>query len=583
MTALAKTWPVLRPIAQLLGVATIALVVACKSSETSRAGKIENPQTWAPEKLTAVQGVPATEIEALIQKKLDGARLPRIDDDQWGHTKRLYKLYGNNPLWLTADGLHKIRTKALTDAILRANEDGMRLDDYPIGDLANAIATLKQTKTPTAEQIATADVLLSASYVALGEDLLTGQVDPRTLQQSWHVDPEEENVDSALVRNLRYEHLDIALTTMRPTDDDYLGLSKQLQNYRLIAAKGGWPKVPQTKTVKPGEPANPAVLAAVRSRLSVEGIGAGGANTSSTSAPQGTNAAGATVYDHDLAGAVAAFQARHSINVDSALGKETIDAMNVPVEFRLGQIAANMERWRWLPRSFGARYIFVNVPAFKLEAYDSGQKVLEMKVIVGQEYEDKATPVFADSMETVVFRPYWNVPPTIAAKEIFPKGPGYLERENMETYRENGETRVRQRPGPKNALGYVKFLFPNDFNIYLHDTPNHELFDKDVRAFSHGCIRLEKPAEMAQWVLGWPADQVDQAMKNGPDNRSVKIPRKIPVYIVYFTTYLNNGQLYFGNDLYHRDDNMVPVAMPGAWPSKEIVDAVQALRRIAST
>ena len=354
-----------------------------------------------------------------------------------------------------------------------------------------------------------------------------------------------------------------------------------MQNYRLIAAKGGWPKVPDTKTVKPGESANPAVLAAVRSRLSVEGIGAGSANTSSTSTAQGT-ATGATIYDHDLAGAVAAFQARHSINVDSALGKETIDAMNVPVEFRLGQIAANMERWRWLPRSFGARYIFVNVPAFKLEAYDSGQKVLEMKVIVGQEYEDKATPVFADSMETVVFRPYWNVPPTIAAKEIFPKGSGYLERENMETYREGGETRVRQRPGPKNALGYVKFLFPNDFNIYLHDTPNHELFDKDVRAFSHGCIRLEKPAEMAQWVLGWPADQVDEAMKNGPDNRSVKIPRKIPVYIVYFTTYLNNGQLYFGNDLYHRDDQMVPAVMPGAWPSKEIVDAVQALRRIAS-
>jgi murein L,D-transpeptidase YcbB/YkuD len=583
MTALAKTWPVSRPISQLLGVATIALLVACKSSETSRAGKVENPQTWAPEKLTAVQGVPATEIEALIQKKLDGARLPRIDDDQWGHTKRLYKLYGNNPLWLTADGLHKIRTKALTDAILRANEDGMRLDDYPIGDLANAIATLKQTKTPTAEQIATADVLLSASYVALGEDLLTGQVDPRTLQQSWHVDPEEENVDSALVRNLRYEHLDRALTTMRPTDDDYVGLSKQLQNYRLIASKGGWPKVPDTKTVKPGETATPAVLAAVRKRLAVEGIGAGGANTTSTSMPQGTNAAGQSVYDHDLAAAVADFQKRHSINVDSALGKETIDAMNVPVEFRLGQIAGNMERWRWLPRSFGARYIFVNVPAFKLEAYDSGQKTLEMKVIVGQEYEDKATPVFADSMETVVFRPFWNVPPTIAAKEIFPKGQGYLERENMELYREAGATRVRQRPGPKNALGYVKFLFPNDFNIYLHDTPNHELFNKDVRAFSHGCIRLEKPAELAQWVLGWPADQVDEAMKSGSDNRSVKLPRKIPVYIVYSTTYVENGQLYFGNDLYHRDDKLVPVAMPGAWPSKEIVDAVQALGRIASS
>jgi murein L,D-transpeptidase YcbB/YkuD len=560
------------------------MLVGCKGRETAGAGKNENPQTWAPDKLTSVQGVPATEIESLIQKKLDGPRLPRIDEDQWGHTRRLYKLYGNNPLWLTSDGLHKIRTKALTDAILGGNTDGMRLDDYPIGDLANAIGALKQTKTPTADQLATADLLLSASYTALGEDLLTGQVDPRAVQQSWYVNPEEENVDSALVRNLRYEHLDRALATMRPTDEDYAGLSKQLQRYRVIVAKGGWRKVPDAPMVKPGETTNPAVLTAVRNRLAVEGstVGGGGSTAStSQSAPLSTPPA-ANAYDRDLAGAVATFQARHSINVDSALGKETIDAMNVPAEFRLGQIAANMERWRWLPRSFGSRYIFVNVPAFKLEAYDSVQKTLEMKVIVGQEYEDKATPVFADSMETVVFRPYWNVPPKIAAKEIFPKGPGYLERENMEVFTENGQTTVRQRPGPKNALGYVKFLFPNDFNIYLHDTPNHELFNKDVRAFSHGCIRLEKPAELAQWVLGWPADRVEEAMKNGPDNRAVKLPQKIPVYIVYFTTYIGDGQLYFGNDLYHRDDKLVPVVMAGAWPSKEIVDAVQALRRIAS-
>ena len=572
-----------RPKAAFVALLSLLVVLAgCSRGDSSRAGKVENPQTWSPDKLTSVQGVPATEIEALIQQKLAGARLPRIDDDQWGHTKRLYKLYGNNPLWLTSNGLHEKRTMALSNAILNANADGMRLDDYPVGALAQAIGTLKQTKTPTAEQLATADLLLSASYVALGEDLLTGQVDPRTLQQSWHVNPEEENVDSALVRNLRYEQLDRALATMRPVDDDYAALSKQLENYRLIVSKGGWPKVPDTKPVKPGETAAAAVLAAVRNRLSIEGIGAGGANTGSTAVPQGTNAAGASIYDRDLAGAVAAFQKRHSINVDSALGKETVDAMNVPAEFRLGQIAGNLERWRWLPRSFGARYIFVNVAAFKLEAYDSGQKTLEMKVIVGQEYEDKSTPVFADSMETVVFRPFWNVPPGIAAKEIFPKGSGYLERENMETYSENGQTRVRQRPGPKNALGYVKFLFPNDFNIYLHDTPNHDLFNKDVRAFSHGCIRLEKPAELAQWVLGWPADKVDEAMKSGPDNSSTKLPKKIPVYIVYFTTYVENGQLYFGNDLYGRDDKLVPVAMPGGWPSKEIVDAVQALRRIAS-
>jgi len=561
----------------------VGLVAGCSRSDSKSAGKAENRQTWSPDKLTSVQGVPATEIEALIQKKLDGPRLAKIDDDQWGHTKRLYKLYGNNPLWLTSNGLHENRSKALTNAILAANADGMRLDDYPIGALAQAIGTLKQTKTPTADQLATADVLLTASYTALGEDLLTGQVDPRTVAQAWHVDPEEENVDSALVRNLRYEQLDRALATMRPTDDDYLGLSKQLQNYRAIVAKGGWQKVPDTKNVKPGAPANPAVLAAVRNRLAVEGIvPASGANKASMiPSTQGANTSSASTYDHELAAAVALFQTRHGINVDSALGKETIESMNVPANYRLAEIAANMERYRWLPRSFGSRYVFVNVSAFKLEAYDTGQKVLEMKVIVGQEYQDKATPVFADSMETVVFRPYWNVTPDIAAKEIFPKGQAYLERENMETYQENGQTRVRQRPGPKNALGFVKFLFPNDFNIYLHDTPNHELFKEDVRAFSHGCIRVEKPAELAQWVLGWPADKVRQEMDNPPDNKSVKVPRKIPVYITYFTTYIDNGQLYFGNDLYNRDDKLVPIVMAGAMPTKEIVDAVQALRRIA--
>src|SRR6185436_10753608 len=574
----ARSYAFLVRAALLLAVAALS---ACKVNETARASKPENPQTWSPARLTSVEGVPATEIEAQMKTKLAGAKPAKIDDDQWTHTKAVYKAWGDNPLWLVSNGLHEGRTKAITDAILLANTDGMRMDDYPIGPLAQAIATLKQTKTPTADQLATADVLLTASYVALGEDLMTGQIDPKTVAQSWHVNPEEENVDSALVRNLRYEQLDRALATLRPTDDDYAGLSKELQRWRTIVAKGGWQPVPAVSgNVKPGESASPAVITAVRNRLAVEGFSVPSTGTPTDSA-HAAAATGGGVYDRNLAGAVAEFQQRHSINVDSALGKETIDAMNVSANYRLGEIAANMERYRWLPRSFGTRYIFVNVPAFHLEAYDSGQKVLEMKVIVGQEYQDKATPVFADSMETVVFRPYWNVPPSIAAKEIFPKGSAYMAANNMETFRQGGQTGVRQRPGPKNALGYVKFLFPNDFNIYLHDTPNHELFEKDVRAFSHGCIRLEKPDQLAQWVLGWPADKVEQAMREGPDDHGVKIPRKIPVYITYFTTYINNGQLYFGNDLYSRDDKLVPAVMTGAMPSKDVVDAVQALRRIA--
>jgi len=574
----ARSYAFLVRAALLLAVAALS---ACKVNETARASKPENPQTWSPARLTSVEGVPATEIEAQMKTKLAGAKPAKIDDDQWTHTKAVYKAWGDNPLWLVSNGLHEGRTKAITDAILLANTDGMRMDDYPIGPLAQAIATLKQTKTPTADQLATADVLLTASYVALGEDLMTGQIDPKTVAQSWHVNPEEENVDSALVRNLRYEQLDRALATLRPTDDDYAGLSKELQRWRTIVAKGGWQPVPTVSgNVKPGESTSPAVITAVRNRLAVEGFSVPSTGTA-TDSTRPAAATGGGVYDRNLAGAVAEFQQRHSINVDSALGKETIEAMNVSANYRLGEIAANMERYRWLPRSFGTRYIFVNVPAFHLEAYDSGQKVLEMKVIVGQEYQDKATPVFADSMETVVFRPYWNVPPGIAAKEIFPKGRAYMAANNMETFRQGGQTGVRQRPGPKNALGYVKFLFPNDFNIYLHDTPNHELFEKDVRAFSHGCIRLEKPDELAQWVLGWPADKVEQAMREGPDDRGIKLPRKIPVYITYFTTYINNGQLYYGNDLYSRDDKLVPAVMSGAMPTKDVVDAVQALRRIA--
>jgi len=570
-----------RPAGRALLLLPFALTLACKGRDSG--GNVESAQTWSPAKLTSVQGVPATEIEAVMKRRLGGDRPAKIDDDQWGHTERLYRLYGNNPLWLTSEGLHDKRTKALTNALLAANADGMRMDDYPIGPLATAIAAVKQSGKPTAEQLATADVLLTASFVALGTDLLTGQIDPRTVSQSWHVDPEKENVDSALVRNLRFEALDKALATMRPTDADYAGLSRELQRFRAIVAKGGWQKIPETKNVKPGESANAAVLAAVRNRLAAEGIIAatGPATPSMLPSPQAGAGADANVYDAGLAGAVAIYQSRHAINVDSALGKETIESMNLPAEYRLGEIAANMERFRWLPRSFGSRYIFVNVPAFRLEAYDAGQKVLEMKVIVGQEYEDRATPVFADSMETVVFRPYWNVTPDIARKEIFPKGQAYWESENMETYREGGALRIRQRPGPKNALGFVKFLFPNDYNIYLHDTPNRELFDKDVRAFSHGCIRVEKPEQLAQWVLGWDGSKVSEWMQNQPDNRSVKVPRKIPVYIAYFTAYINNNQLYFGNDLYSRDDRLVPLVMAGALPGKEIVDAVQALRRIA--
>jgi L,D-transpeptidase YcbB len=552
---------------KLLTFALLVFAAACKRSENTSA----TAQTWSPAELKSVRGIPASEIKTALQQRLAAGKPAQLDDDEWDHAKKLYKIYNNNPLWLTSDGLHEARTTSLAKALLNAEGEGMRMDVYPIGALAQGIVAAKADK-PTAAQLADVDVLLTASYAALGEDMLTGQVKPKSVNQAWHIDPQEENVDSALVRNLRVEALDKSLATMRPADEDYGELRKQLVRYREIIAKGGWPGIPAVKPMKPGQPINPQVASALRKRLAVEGI----------LAPDSSAGANSGVYDAKLAAAVAEFQTRHTIGVDSMLGKETVDALNKSPAYRLTQVVANMERYRWLPRALGNRYIFVNVPAFKLEAYDKGELALAMKVIVGQEYEDKATPVFADSMEFVVFRPYWNVTPDIAEKEIFPKlTDEYMAANNYEIYMEGGARRIRQRPGPKNSLGLVKFLFPNDFNIYLHDTPNHELFKEDVRAFSHGCIRLEKPDKLAEFVLGWPLDKIHDQMQGGPDNKTIKLPKKLPVYIVYATTFMVNNQLHFGNDLYDRDNALVKAVAPAAMPSTEVVQAVQALKRIA--
>jgi len=414
--------------------------------------------------------------------------------------------------------------------------------------------------------------VLTATYVTLGQDLLTGQVDPSTVSQDWHIEPTPAQVDSALARYLRDTRFDVSVTQMRPEYEEYKALQKQLVRYREIIARGAWEPVPEGKAIKPGQSAPLERLTALRERLRAEGYAGGSA------------ASGTATYDREFAGAVAQFQREHGIAVDSALGKETVNALNVPASYRLGQIAANMERYRWMPRALGDKYVFVNVPSFRLDAYDDAKKVMEMKVIVGAEFENRNTPTFSDSMQYVVFRPYWNATDSIMEKELWPKvesDPTFLERNDYEIYTEGGEQRIRQKPGDKNALGHVKFMFPNTFSIYMHDTPEHTLFAKDVRAFSHGCIRLEKPEEMAKWVLGWTDEQVFQAMQNGPDDRHVRLKKKVPVYIVYFTTFMRDGRLHFGNDLYGRDRPLVEVVKNGAQPSVSAIQAVRLLRELA--
>ena len=548
--------------------AALAVLAGCGRNGDTRVAEGEVSGSWNPLEVQEVGDVPAATIRAEIERQL-GTKPSFATDEQWTHVRTLYKAYQNAPLWLDDDGVIEDRADALVDALVNATTDAIRIDQYPLFQLAAVLDTLRRRKDDaTADQFTRADLLLSSAYVALSEDYLTGQIDPKSVAQSWHIDVKEEEVDSALARSLRESRLAEAIQRMRPQDEDYELLRRKLSEYRKAVSAGGWAPVPQGKALKRGEREAPARLQALRNRLQAEGIA-----VSSDSAAPG-------VFDQALAAGIAQFQARHGIVVDSMLGKETLDAMNVPAPFRLAQIAANLERYRWLPRTLGNRYIFVNVPAFKLEGYENGHKTIEMKVIVGAEYDGRATPVFSDRMEFVVFRPYWNVTPDIAKNELFPKFAQAGMPADYETYTENGVLRLRQKPGSKNSLGLVKFMFPNDFNIYLHDTPQDNLFKEDVRAFSHGCIRVEKPEALAQWVLGWDRARVEQAMQGGSDNRHVKLPSSIPVYIAYMTTFVRDGDVWFANDLYDRDQRLAQAVWGGAMPSGEAVRAVAALREL---
>jgi murein L,D-transpeptidase YcbB/YkuD len=548
---------------------------ACERRHRGEAGG--DVVAWTPPKPDAIDGVPSDAVKGAIQQRLTGATPSGVDADTWRHVRALYAGYGGAPLWLDTKGLSTDRVDELANALASADSDAIKVGSYPIKDLAAAVSALS-TAGPTAEQLADADVLMTSTFAALGEDLLTGQINPKAVSQSWFISTREEGIDSALAQTLRESPVDKSIQLIRPKDPTYDSLRVQLMRYRALAAKGDWPAVPKGPALKPGESDSRARLTAVAERLRAEGY----LSADSAAADSDTSRSGRLKYDRVLAGAIANFQAHHDIGVDSMLGPETVDALNRPVSFRLGQIAANLERYRWLPRSLGSRYILVNVPAFELTAYDSGKTALQMKVIVGQDYEGKATPVFSDSMEFVVFRPYWIVPDSIANKEIYPKvaaDPTYLDRNNYEIVTIEHRKRVRQKPGDKNSLGLVKFMFPNDFNIYLHDTPQGELFNKDVRAFSHGCIRLQHPDQLAQFVLGWPMDSVHREMQDGRDDHQVNLKHKIPVYIVYFTTYEQNGQLYFGNDLYKRDDKLVQSVASAAESDSASARAVQTLRR----
>jgi L,D-transpeptidase YcbB len=326
-------------------------------------------------------------------------------------------------------------------------------------------------------------------------------------------------------------------------NDMYGNLKKSLELYYAIAKAGGWPEITAIKSsIKKG--GTQAFIPSVKKRLQLT-LDMPGTDTSA-------------IFTDTLEMAVKKFQHRHGYKQDGIISSQLVKDMNVPATKRLSEILINMDRMRWMPQKPTGNLIVVNLPEFMLHVYDGKNKVFDMVVVVGKVGNN--TMMFNGDLNQIFFSPYWNVPASIIKNEIMPaiaRNPGYLARKNMEQIGSN----IRQKPGPGNALGKVKFIFPNSFNMYFHDTPSKSLFGQDKRAFSHGCIRLSEPQKMAEWLLrndaNWNTEKIVSAM-NQTTEKSVKLKEAIPVFIIYYTAWVDEeGQLNFRDDVYKHDSELM--------------------------
>ncbi len=325
-------------------------------------------------------------------------------------------------------------------------------------------------------------------------------------------------------------------------NDMYGNLKKNLQLYHDIAKAGGWGIIPSAKAIKKGETL--ASIPAIKKRLQLT-LDMPGNDSSS-------------VFTDTLELAVKKFQKRHGYKQDGVITATVIKDMNVSAKERLMSILLNMDRMRWLPQKPTGNLIIVNLPEFMLHVYDGNKTVFDMVVVVGKVGNN--TMMFNGDLNQIYFSPYWNVPQSIIKNEIMPaiaRNPNYLAGKNMERVGAG----IRQRPGPGNALGKVKFIFPNSFNMYFHDTPSKSLFGQDKRAFSHGCIRLSEPQKMAEWLLrndpAWTTEKIVSAM-NQTTEKLVRLKDPVPVFIIYYTAWVDNeGELNFRDDVYQHDSELV--------------------------
>lgn len=459
------------------------------------------------------------------------------------------------------------QAQKLLDKVAAAKEEGLDPARYRVVDFQKQFAALKAAKKGDPDRLAAlmkeTDLALSGTYFAFAGDFYKGVVDPHTNEAlEWSVKRNKVKLYRALQTILQERESSYPYYEFGTLHTEYDRLRQALGQYRQIAKQGGWNTVPTVKKLEPGAK-DPAVVPALRRRMLA------GARSASDS----------TVYDPALVEAVKAFQERHGLKPDGIVGAGTVEAMNVPVEGRIDQLIVNMERWRWIPKKLGDRYVLVNIPEFKLHMVDGGKEVFDMRVIVGKDM--KATPVFSDKMEYVVLAPYWGVPQSIVLEEIkqaMLRNPNFIESQNMELLKGSGKTAqpipatsidwasldetnwkyiLRQRPGGENPLGPIKFLFPNENDVYLHGTPNTWLFNQTQRGFSHGCVRIEDPYKLASYLLRdqpeWTPEKIHQTVDAG-EEKWITLKEKLPVYIVYFTAWVDPaGAVHFRDDIYGHD------------------------------
>jgi murein L,D-transpeptidase YcbB/YkuD len=514
------------------------------------------------------RGEPSPFLQAQLTGADGGVVLQLPDGDTLHVSSEVVAFYrgrGYRQAWTDYDEIEE-RGWALLRVMESAVDDGLDPERYRFPLAMRMVQQVEGDSIAEEDepaQMARVDLVLSEVFGRYAHHLRGGVLEPSVSGLDWRIPKDSARVQELLTQLADGGDASAAVARLRPSAPVYHALMEQLVKYRGIAAAGGWPEVPENVESEVGSRAQGVAL--LRQRLIAEG------DAEEVRLAQMGNAAAAT-FDENLKAALEHFQQRHGIAADGAIGPSTRKELNTSADARVQQILLNMDQWRWLPQELGERYILVNVAGFEMEYVKNDSVALAMNVVVGQEGWE--TPIFTDTMEHIVFNPYWNVPESIKQDEVIPaiqRDPSYLSRHNMEAlaggrvvggldHGNLGAYTFRQRPGGNNALGEVKFLFPNRHNVYLHDTPADQLFSQTSRAFSHGCIRLEKPLELARMLLtdvtDRPASDVEKLTARDSE-QWVNLTEPLPVYILYFTAWAGrDGSMRFYPDVYERDERL---------------------------